>query len=122
MQKLVLVCSAVLAACGIDPIETPETIEAKIACDDFYCGNAKLLGAHPWWELDASMTSYSPDGGLKIVDFRSAGNVVLKPVIQGYRLLGLAPGNVYYGGAALVGSHLWLDSDTGEHFVLTLDS
>lgn len=121
-----LIC-AVLAACVAAPDDLPEVpdvieVPIKKGCEDIVCGNAAMLGAHRWWELDASGTAFSPAGKVKIVDFRTAANVALKPVVEGYRLRGVAAGNVYYGGAALVGAHLWIDSDIGEHYLLTLQS
>lgn len=119
MVKVALVCAA-LSACAVDPVELPDVIE-KTPCLGLVCGNAAILGYSRFWELDATGAAYSPMGRVKIVDFRNAANVVMKPVVSGYTLLGDI-GGALYGPAAIVGSHLWIDSELGEHFKLTLQS
>jgi len=118
-----LICAA-LAGCAAAPDAAgePDLIE-KVDCGEaLICGNSAMLGAHLWWELDSSELAYSPVGRVKIVDFKLANNVTLKPRVQGYRLSGEDASHTFYGGLALVGSHLWIDSDTGEHFLLKLES
>lgn len=116
---------AALAACATESVETPDTpdiIESKKPCEDIICGNAAQLGAHRWWELDATGSSFSPKGKVKIVGFHTAASVPLGLQIDGFRLLGVLPNNGgTIGGPALVGSQLLIDSDQNEHYIMTLD-
>jgi ADYC domain len=98
-----------------EPVTTV-AVQAKIPCDDPFCGNTNRFGVFPFWELDMSMTSFSPVGGFRIKSMTSSGGVALRPDVDGFVLRGrTASDELVY----VPNFKMQVEADTGEVYELT---
>jgi hypothetical protein len=98
-----------------EPVTTVAA-QAKIPCDDPFCGNSPTAGGFPFWELDLSMTAYSPVGGFRIRSMTGALGGTLTPQVHGFNLVGRTAG----GATVFVPNFtMQIEADTGEVYELT---